>query len=151
MKQVTNKIIIEAPAAVVWDVLVNGEQTQKYMFGCITLSDWEEGSTLLWEMEHEGKKMIPVSGKIVHIEPSVELQYTVIDPNADYPATDENHLLVTYKLMQHEDETELTVIQSGFENAADGEKRYKDVYNDGNGWQEILEQIKEIAEEEADK
>jgi len=42
--------------------------------------------------------------------------------------------------------TILTVTQFGFETAADGEKRYKDVHNNGDGWNPILMQIKELAE-----
>ena len=42
----------------------------------------------------------------------------------------------------------LTVIQDGFEGAAEGEKRFRDSYNNGEGWNPLLVQIKKIAEEE---
>jgi len=38
------------------------------------------------------------------------------------------------------------VSQDGFEKAADGEKRYQDVYNNGQGWNPILVEIKKLAE-----
>jgi len=56
---VKNSITINAPAAKVWNALVNPEETKKYMFGCETVSDWQVGSPLIWEMEYEGKPFIP--------------------------------------------------------------------------------------------
>lgn len=45
-----------------------------------------------------------------------------------------------------EDGTHLTFVQDGFEGASEGDKRYKDVSNDGEGWNPMLVQIKELAE-----
>ena len=145
--EVKNTITIHATAQKVWDVLTNPEQTQKYMFGCETVSDWNTGSALLWKGSYEGKEMVFVKGIILQIQPDKVLQYTVIDPFASYPDIPENYLNVTYTLKEKEGSTELTVTQDGFENAAEGEKRYKDVYNNGEGWQPILVQIKQIAED----
>ncbi len=143
---VKNIVTINAPSAKVWDALVNPEQTKKYMFGCETVSDWQPGSQLLWKMNHEGKEIIPVKGVIKDIEPGRLLTYTVIDPNASYPDIPKNYLNVTYRLEEEEGVTVLTVLQDGFEDAAEGEKRYKDVYNNGEGWNPILIEIKKIVE-----
>jgi uncharacterized protein YndB with AHSA1/START domain len=143
---VENKIEINAPIEKVWDVLTNPAQTKKYMFGCETVSDWKVGSALLWQMMHEGKEFIPVSGFILEIIPNELLKYSVIDPHAAYPSTPENHLNVTYHLTSENGKTIFTVTQDGFETAADGEKRYKDVYNNGDGWNPILIEIKKVAE-----
>ncbi len=143
---VKNTVAINAPASKVWDALVNPEQTKKYMFGCETVSDWQPGSSLLWKMNYEGKEIIPVKGVITDIEPGKLLTYTVIDPNASYPDVPENYLNVTYRLEENNKVTILTVLQDGFEDAADGEKRYKDVYNNGEGWNPILVEIKKLVE-----
>ncbi len=143
---VKSTITINAPSSQVWDVLTNPEKTKIYMFGCETVSDWNVGSELLWEGEYEGKKMVFVKGKIVNIEPNKLLKYTVIDPFASYPDIPENYLNVTYELTEQGSETILTVTQDGFETAAEGEKRYKDVYNNGEGWNPILVGIKNVAE-----
>jgi len=139
-------ITINAPAAKVWDALVNPEQTKKYMFGCETVSDWQVGSPLLWQMEYQGSPFIPVKGNIVKIEPGKLLVYTVIDPNSGMPDIPENYLDVEYALTEANGQTTLTVTQSGFEGAADSEKRYKDTYNNGEGWNPILVQIKALVE-----
>lgn len=143
---VQNSITINAPADKVWDALTNPEQTKKYMFGCETVSDWKQGAELLWKGSYEGKEMVFVTGNIVEIQPYELLKYTVIDPNASYPKTPENHLEVTYELTERDGSTTLTVTQDGFEGAAEGEKRYKDVYNNGDGWNPILAAIKDLVE-----
>ena len=144
---VKNAIVINADAAKVWDVLTNPEQTKKYMFGCETISDWKQGSSLLWRGTYEGKEMIFVKGYILEIVPNRLLKYSVIDPNASYPDIPENYLSVEYKLEKQNANTVLTVIQDGFENAAEGRKRFEETYNNGEGWNPILAQIKKIAEE----
>jgi uncharacterized protein YndB with AHSA1/START domain len=145
--EVKNEILINGTASQVWDALTNPEKTTVYMFGCKTVSDWKVGSPLLWQMIHEGKDFVPVKGIIIAIEPNKMLKYTVIDPHASYPDIPANYLNVTYQLTEQGAKTLLTVIQDGFEGAAEGEKRYKDVYNNGDGWNPILVQIKKLVEE----
>lgn len=146
-KSVENTIEIHAPVAQVWDMLVNPEQTKKYMFGCETVSDWKPGSPLLWRGHYEGKDMVFVKGIVKEIEPPVKLVYTVIDPNAAMEDIPANYLNVHYELTETDGITTLTVRQDGFEGAADGEKRYQDVYNNGLGWSPLLEQIKKLIEQ----
>ncbi len=143
---VENSIYIAASGEQVWDVLVNQEHTKQYMFGCSADSYWQVGSPLLWRMVHEGHEMVPVKGVILEIEKNTLLKYNVFDPFAAYPDIPENYLNVTYTLEEAADGTKLTVRQDGFEGAADGEKRYQDVSNKGEGWQPILVQMKAIAE-----
>ncbi len=143
---VKSSITISAPVSVVWDALVNPEKTKVYMFGCETVSDWNVGSDLLWRGQHEGREMVFVKGKILVIEPEKLLKYTVIDPFAAYPDIPENYLNVTYELIPNGPQTTLIVTQDGFETAAEGEKRYNDTYNNGEGWNPILVEIKKLAE-----
>ncbi len=145
-KVVESSISIYASIDLVWDVLTNPEQTKKYMFGCETVSDWKPGSALLWRATYEGTDMVFVKGIIIAIQPPTLLTYTVIDPNADMPDIPDNYLNVTYQLSEQDGTTTLTVSQDGFEKAANGEKRYLDTYNNGEGWNPILVQIKKIAE-----
>lgn len=146
-KVVKSTITINAPAVTVWDALVNPQKTKIYMFGCETVSDWQAGSDLLWRGVHEGQEMVFVKGKIIDIKPKSFLKYTVIDPFATYPDIPENHLNVTYELIPQGPKTMLIVTQDGFETAAEGEQRYIDVYNNGEGWNSILAEIKKVAEQ----
>ena len=141
-----NSILINATAGKVWDALTNPEQTKKYMFGCITISDWKPGSTLLWQYHYEGKDVVAVNGKIVAIEPNRFLAYTVFDPNSTMHDTPENYLTVTYTLNEENGKTLLSVTQGNYATVADGQRRYKEAYNNGEGWNPILVQIKNLVE-----
>ena len=144
---IENTIVINAPASVVWNALVNPEQTKKYMFGCEALSDWNVGSPLLWKGEYEGKEMIFVKGHIVDIQPEKFLAYTAIDPNSTIVDTPENYLTVTYTLSSVKGQTTLTVTQGDYSTVAEGERRYQEAYNNGEGWNPILREIKKLVEE----
>ena len=143
---VKNTITINAPAAKVWDALTNPEQTKKYMFGCETVSDWKPGSPLLWRGIYEGKEMVFVKGNIVDINPGKFLSYTTIDPNSTIDDISENYLTVTYNLKEENGHTVFTVTQGDYSKVADGEKRYKETYNNGEGWNPILIEIKKLVE-----
>jgi uncharacterized protein YndB with AHSA1/START domain len=142
-----NTITIQAPPAVVWDMLVNPQQTKKYMFGCETVSDWKVGSPLLWRGVHEGKEMVFVKGNIVKIEPNRLLVYTVFDPFSTMPDIPENYLDITYELIPEKGGTTLKVSQGDYTKVAEGERRYAESYNNGEGWNPLLVQIKKLIEE----
>lgn len=143
---IENTIEINATSQRVWDVLVNPAETKKYMFGCETVSDWRKGSELLWRGEYEGKEMVFVKGTIVDIQPGKFLAYTTIDPHSNIDDKAENYLTVTYSLSEKEGKTIFTVTQGDYSKVAEGERRYTESYNNGEGWNPILAQIKQIAE-----
>jgi uncharacterized protein YndB with AHSA1/START domain len=143
---IVNSIDIFTPAATVWDALTNPEITKAYMFGCETVSEWEIGSELLWKGQYQGMDMIFVKGKILQLVPNQLLVYTVFDPNSTMPDIPENYLNVTYQLHQKNDHTTLTVTQGDYNKVAEGERRYQESWNDGQGWNPILEEIKNICE-----
>ena len=145
---VKSTIIINAPAAKVWNALINPEQTKKYMFGCETLSDWKVGSTLLWQAVYEGKLMVFVKGEILDLQPEKILKYTTIDPNSDIDDVSENYLTVTYELISKGENTVLNVTQGDYATVAEGERRYEEAYNNGEGWNPILVEIKKLVESE---
>jgi len=116
------------------------------MFGCETVSDWKPGSPLLWKGSWEGKEMVFVKGNIVDIAPEQFLAYTTIDPNAAMEDVPENYLTVTYSLSEENGHTVLTVTQGDYAMVADGEKRYTEAWNGGEGWNPILVEIKKLLE-----
>lgn len=144
---IENEIAINAPAAKVWDILTNPLQTKKYMFGCEVITDWQPGSPIDWKGSWEGKEMVFVKGTVKAVEPGKLAAYTTIDPNnpaiADVP---ENHLTVTYYLTEQNGNTLLKVTQGDYATVADGQRRYEESYNNGEGWNPILRAIRDIAE-----
>ncbi|MEO6904427.1 MAG: SRPBCC domain-containing protein [Bacteroidia bacterium] len=142
---VKNSIVIHANTSKVWNALVNPEQTKKYMFGCGALSDWKKESALLWKGVYENKEIIFVKGFILDIQREKLLTYSTIDPNAPIEDIPENYLTVTYHLVQESDtKTTLTVTQGDYSKVTDGEKRYKEAFNNGEGWNPILMEIKKL-------
>ncbi len=143
---VKNTITINASLAKVWDALTNPAQTKKYMFGCEAISDWKKGSPLTWEMIYEGEPYTAVKGIILDIEPNRLLSYTTIDPHSSIADIPENYLTVTYLLTADKNKTILTVTQGDYTKVEDGENRYTEAYNNGDGWNPILVEIKNLLE-----
>ena len=130
-------------------MLTNPAMTRQYMFGCETVSDWNVGSELLWRGEYEGQPMVFVKGEILEIAPDTKLVYTTIDPHSNIDDKAENYLTVTYELIAEGPKTQLKVTQGDYAKVAEGERRYQEAYNNGEGWNPILIEIKKLAEANA--
>jgi uncharacterized protein YndB with AHSA1/START domain len=144
---IENTTTFRAPAAKVWNAFTNPEETKKYMFGCEALSDWKEGSPLIWKGTFNGVELVAVKGTIKKIRPGKYLEYTVIDPNnPKIPDLPENYLTVTIDLTEEDGQTLATVTQGDYSTVADGDNRYKHSI-DGGGWTPILEAIRALVEE----
>lgn len=87
-----------------------------------------------------------VKGTIVDIQPGKLLAYTTFDPNSTLEDIPQNYVTVTYTLTPKGSQTLLEVTQGDFAHVADGERRYKETYNDGQGWTPILVEIKKLVE-----
>lgn len=90
--------------------------------------------------------MVFVKGNIVEIVPEKLLRYTTFDPNSTIADVFENYLTVTYELESANGQTIFTVTQGDYNKVAEGEKRYKESYNNGEGWNPILVEIKKLVE-----
>lgn len=143
---IKNTIAINASPSKVWDALVEPELTKQYMFGCETVSDWKQGNPLLWKGTQDGKEIVFVKGEIIEIQPGKRLVYTTIDPHSNIDDSAENYLTVTYDLTTQNDQTVLTVTQGDYSKVAEGDRRYKESYNNGEGWNPILVEIKKLVE-----
>ncbi len=75
---------ISAPKSKVWDALVNPTAIKKYMFGTDVVSDWREGSPIVWRGEWKGKPYED-KGTICHVERETRLEYTHFSPLAGQP------------------------------------------------------------------
>ena len=142
---VSNSLTINAPVSSVWDALTNPEQTMKYMFGCRVISDLKVGSPMLWKGMVEGQEMLFVKGNVLHVEPEVQLVYTVFDPNSDVADIPENYLTVTYSLAAADGQTVLTITQGDYAAVANGEQRYIESVGAG-GWMSLMTAIKTLLE-----
>lgn len=88
---------INAPIATVWEALVNPEQIKHYMFGTNVVSDWKEGSPIVWKGEWEGKPYED-KGVILQLKPERLLQYSHFSPLSGQVDVPEHYHTVTMEL-----------------------------------------------------
>jgi hypothetical protein len=88
---------------------------------------------------------LAVKGTINRIEAPSYLEYTLFPTNWNLPDTPSNYLTVSYQIQLKGEQTELSILQTGFMKVAEGEIRYNDSIE---GWKTILPYMKEIAEKQ---
>jgi uncharacterized protein YndB with AHSA1/START domain len=103
-------LAINAPIAKVWDALVNPRMIKQYMFGTNAVSEWKEGSPIVFRGEWEGKRYED-KGVILRLEPERLLQYTHFSPLSGLPDTPENYHTVTVELTSQGTRTLLSLSQ----------------------------------------
>lgn len=140
--EIRKEVVFDASPKKVWNILTNPELTKQYMFGCEVLSDWEIGSSILWKgTTKDGAEIIYVKGKILDIEKTKSVTFTMFDPNMGLEDIPENYLHLTYMLSKKEEKTVFTLIQGNFATIKDGKNRYKESLQ---GWEMVLPLIKKL-------
>lgn len=131
-------IMIQAPQARVWSALVEPAAIKQYMFGTNVVTDWKQGSSIVWKGEWQGKPYED-KGKILKVEPEQLLQYSHFSPLTGQPDTPENYHTVTLVLTGHGEETRVTVTQD--QNKTEEERNHSQ-----ENWNGMLEALKEYLE-----
>lgn len=129
---------IHAPASKVWQALVNPEIIKQYLFNTDVISDWREGSPIIYRGEWQGKPFED-KGKILKIEPEKVLKSTHWSPLSGVSDTPENYHTVTYTLSGNGDHTEVTITQDN--NASEEEKEHSE-----ENWNTVLAGMKKLLE-----
>jgi len=133
-------ITVEAPALIVWDALVNPETIKKYMFGTNVISDWKEGSPIVWKGEWQGAKYED-KGLILKLKPQHLIQYSHFSPLSGLPDLPENYHTVTIELSSDNNKTLVSLTQ---DNNADEEARQHSEQNSGR----MLSSLKKVLEKQ---
>ena len=132
------KTTIHAPAAKVWQALVNPEIIKQYLFNTQVISDWKVGSPIIYKGEWEGKPFED-KGEILEIEPEKVLKSTHWSPLSGVPDIPENYHTVTYTLSGKGDSTDVTITQDN--NASEDEKAHSE-----KNWETVLKGMKDLLE-----
>ena len=130
--------LINASAARVWEALVTPDQVTKYFFGTTVVSDWREGSRIVWKGEWKGKAYED-HGRILKIQPPRMLQYTHFSPLSGLPDVPENSHTVTITLADEGTHTRVRLTQ---DNNANEQAREHSEKN----WQTVLAGLKDLLE-----
>jgi uncharacterized protein YndB with AHSA1/START domain len=133
-----SSITIDAPAAQVWNALVDPTAIKQYMFDTNVTSDWKKGSPIVWKGEWKGKAYED-KGVIRQIEPRRALQYTHFSPLAGLPDRPENYHTVTIQLSAEGECTRVSLTQ---DNNPTEEAR---AHSESN-WGMMLEGLKKFVE-----
>ena len=131
-------IVINAPITRVWEALVTPVTIKQYMFGTDVVSDWKQGSTIVWKGEYKGKKYED-KGVIFKLEQNQTLQYSHFSPLSGKPDVPENYHTVTMKLSEQDTTTTLTLSQDN--NPTEESRQHTAQF-----WQGMLETLKKLLE-----
>jgi uncharacterized protein YndB with AHSA1/START domain len=107
-------IDINTPAAAVWRALTDPGLIKQYMFGTTVVSDWKEGSPILWQGEWQGRPYED-KGLILKLEPERMIQYSHFSPLSGLADAPENYHIVTVKLEPEGTQTHVGLSQIGSE------------------------------------
>lgn len=129
---------IHAPVSKVWQALVNPEIIKQYLFNTDVITDWKEGSPIIYRGEWQGKPFED-KGKVLQIEPEKLLKSTHWSPLSGVPDTPENYHTVTYTLSGNNNSTEVTIAQDN--NATEEEKKHSE-----ENWKVVLDGMKKLLE-----
>ncbi len=113
-------ISINASSDKVWDALVNPDAIKQYMFGTNVVSDWREGSPIIWKGEWQGKSYED-KGIILQLNPGHTIQYSHFSPLSGLPDKPENYHVVTVKVSTVGNQTHVLLTQDN--NANDEERK----------------------------
>ena len=116
-------VAISAPVAKVWEALVDADAINQYMFGTNVVTDWREGSPILWRGEWQGKTYED-KGVILQLKPEQRLQYSHFSPLSGLPDKPENYHTVTIELSGEGSQTLVTLTQDN--NATEEERKHSE-------------------------
>jgi uncharacterized protein YndB with AHSA1/START domain len=114
---------INAPRDKVWKALVDPAAIKQYMFNTNVVSDWKEGSPIVWKGEWKGKTYED-KGVILQFNPERALQYSHFSPLSGLPNKPENYHTVTIELTPYGDKTHISLTQNN--NKTDTERAHSE-------------------------
>ena len=129
---------IDAPASKVWEAITNPEFIRQYLFEAEVITDWKEGSPIIYKGIYQGKAYED-KGNILKVEPEKLLLITHWSPLSGSADTPENYHKVSYDLAAEKDGTLLTLTQDN--NATKEEQE-----QNSNFWKMALDGIKTLLE-----
>ena len=131
-------ISINAPVGRVWDALINPELIGQYMFGTNVISDWKEGSPIIWKGEWEGNKYED-KGVILKLEPERLIQYSHFSALSGRQDLPENYHIVTIELSGKGKQTFISLLQDN--NATEKVREHSE-----KNWKIMLDGLKKLLE-----
>lgn len=133
----TYQTTVHAPVEKVWQALTNPELVKQYFFGSDQQTDWAIGSPIVWTGEYEGISYTD-RGVVQEYIPNEKLSYSYLSSWSQLEDKPENYLLVSYAVKTVPAGTELTIVQSNY----DEEKAAHSAAN----WKIVIDGLKKLVE-----
>lgn len=133
-------ISISAPSKNVWNALVTPQAIKQYMFGSNVVSDWTEGSSIVWKGEWQGKTYED-KGTILQVKPGHRLQYTHFSPLSGLPDRPDSYHTVTIDLTDEGPRTRVSLAQD--KNATEDARTHSE-----KNWNLMLTGLKNFLEQQ---
>lgn len=131
--------VINAPRDKVWQALVDPKAIQQYMFGTNVVSDWREGSQIVWKGEWQGQAYED-KGTILQLTPGQTLQYSHYSPLSGVADLPENYHTVTIELSDAGNQTQILLTQD--KNTSEEERAHSQ-----QNWEMMLAALKNYLEQ----
>jgi len=131
-------ISINAPVERVWNALITPKLIKRYMFGTEVVSEWKEGSQIVWKGEWQGKSYED-KGVILRLKSNNLIQYSHFSPLSGEPDLPENYHTVTIKLTRDDRKTVVSLSQD--KNATEDSRKHSE-----QNWKIMLEELKKLLE-----
>jgi uncharacterized protein YndB with AHSA1/START domain len=132
-------IIINTSCPKVWDALMNPEAIKQYMFGTTVVTDWREGSDIVWKGVWQGKPYED-KGVILQNKPLHLMQYSHFSPLAGLSDKPENYHTVTIELSDEGIQTRVSLAQDN--NPTEVERDHSQ-----KNWEMMLAGLKRFVEQ----
>ena len=122
----------------VWDVLTDPDAIKEYMFGSEVVTDWTQGSSIVWKGEYGGRSYED-RGEILEIEPGRRLKMTHFSPLSEREDVPDNYHTIVYELEPVGGVTHLTLRQDN--NPSEDEAEHSRA-----NWEKMLAGLKDVVE-----
>lgn len=135
----SKSIHLTVPAARVWAALTTPALIKEYLFGTETITDWKQGSPIVFRGEWEGKPYQD-KGIIMETVPNKVFRYSYWSSFSGTEDKPENYAVVTYHLFPDQKGTLLSITQDGIASAEAQQ------HSESN-WASILNTLKKLVEQ----
>lgn len=136
-------VVIDAPAAKVWQALTSPDVIREYMFGTRVETDWKIGSSIYWRGQHQGQAYED-KGTILQVLPEKLLQHTYHSSMSGIEDQPENYFNLIYELEEVDNQTTVTLTTSNLPDE-------NSVQHIEQNWKEVLMKLKEVVERQPEK
>lgn len=131
---------IQTTASRIWHALTKPDLIKLYFFCTEAISDWTEGSPIIFKGEREGKSYED-KGTILIVEQDKLFRYNYWSSIAGIEDSPENYVIITYELFEEGGYTTLNITQ---ENIPDESMKLHFDYN----WRKVMNDLKVLLEKE---